>query len=176
MKAIRIGDGLETGTYFGPLATAGQQQTVLEHIRKGTEQGAKLLFGGKTPEGTNYDKGYYVEPTLFDQVTPGMSLATEEIFGPVLAVMEAATLEEAIALANGTEYGLSAAIFTRNLESAMIFVNNIEAGMVKVNGETAGVEYQAPFGGMKNSSSHSREQGRAAMEFFTHTQTVSISI
>lgn len=175
ISAIQMGDGLEPATYYGPLATGSQQQTVLDHIRQGVAQGARLLSGGAAPNGQQYAKGYYVEPTLFDQVTAEMSLAQEEIFGPVLAVMEAETLDEAIMLANKTEFGLSAAIYTRNLETAMTFIDRIEAGMVKVNGETAGVEYQAPFGGLKQSSSHSREQGRAAMEFFTNTQTISIS-
>lgn len=175
ISAIRVGNGLEAATYYGPLATSDQQQTVLNHIQQGIAQGARLLCGGDIPKDQQNTKGYYVEPTLFDQVTAEMSLAQDEIFGPVLAVMEAETLDEAITLANKTKYGLSAAVYTRNLEAAMIFVERIEAGMVKVNGETAGVEYQAPFGGLKQSSSHSREQGRAAMEFFTNTQTISIS-
>jgi len=176
IASIRVGDGLDAAVYCGPLATEAQQQSVLQHIRQGLAQGARLLCGGKQPDDPAYASGHYVEPTVFDLVTPEMALACEEIFGPVLAVMEAQTLEEAIRLANQTEFGLSAAIFTRDLASAMMFTNRIEAGMVKVNAETAGVEYQAPFGGLKQSSSHSREQGRAAMDFFTHTQTVSISI
>ncbi|MFC5653607.1 aldehyde dehydrogenase family protein [Paenibacillus solisilvae] len=172
LSAIKAGDGMQPDTYFGPVASHSAQQSVLSHIRRGIEEGARLLFGGGVPE----RGGYFVEPTLFAGVTPSMALAREEIFGPVLALMEADTLELAIRMANDTDYGLSAAIFTKSLESAMTFINHIEAGMVKVNAETAGVEYQAPFGGLKQSSSNSREQGRAAMEFFTHTQTVSLSI
>lgn len=177
VRAIRVGNGLEPDTYFGPAATASQRDSVLGHIRRGVEDGASLLFGGgDASHRPELASGYFVEPTLFDGVTPEMGLAREEIFGPVLAIMEADDLAEAIAMANGTEYGLSAAIFTRSLDAAMSFANAAEAGMIKVNGETAGVEYQAPFGGLKKSSSHSREQGRAAMEFFTHTQTISISM
>ncbi|WP_238358123.1 aldehyde dehydrogenase family protein [Cohnella zeiphila] len=173
IRAIRPGDGLEPDTYFGPAATSAQQQSVLEHIRTGLSEGAKLLAGSpEAPPG----EGYYVEPALFAGVTPDMALAREEIFGPVLAVMEADDLDQAIRWANETEYGLSAAIFTNSLAHAMKFVDRVEAGMIKVNAETAGVEYQAPFGGLKRSSSHSREQGRAAMDFFTHIQTVSISL
>ncbi|TLS51642.1 aldehyde dehydrogenase family protein [Paenibacillus antri] len=176
IRAIRVGDGMDPNTYFGPVATPAQRDAVLQAIRRGAEEGARLLHGGGAPDRPELQAGCYVEPTLFDRVTPETSLAREEIFGPVLALMEATDLDEAIALANGTEYGLSAAIFTGSLKTAMTFANRVEAGMIKVNGETAGVEYQAPFGGLKKSSSHSREQGRAAMEFFTHTQTISISV
>lgn len=171
LQAIKVGDGMEPDTYFGPVATSSAQQSVLSHIRRGQEEGARLLFGGHAPP----LEGYFVEPTLFAGVTPSMSLAREEIFGPVLALMEADSLDEAIRMANDTDYGLSAAIFTGSLSHAMTFIQRIEAGMIKVNAETAGVEYQAPFGGLKQSSSNSREQGRAAMEFFTHTQTISFS-
>lgn len=171
MQAIKVGDGMEPDTYFGPVATFSARQSVLTHIRRGQEEGARLLFGGHAPP----REGYYVEPTLFGGVTASMALAREEIFGPVLALMEADSLDEAIRLANDTDFGLSAAIFTGSLAHAMTFVQRIEAGMVKVNAETAGVEYQAPFGGLKQSSSNSREQGRAAMEFFTHSQTISFS-
>lgn len=175
LREIRLGDGMDARTYMGPLATRAQRDSVLRHIELGSQEGARLLFGGSIPADEALSHGYYVQPTLFDQVTPDMALAREEIFGPVLAIMEADGLEDAIALANGTDYGLSAALFTRDMQAALTFAERIEAGMIKVNGETAGVEYQAPFGGLKQSSSHSREQGRAAMEFFTHTQTVSIS-
>ncbi|MGG1553490.1 aldehyde dehydrogenase family protein [Paenibacillus ferrarius] len=172
LRKIRVGDGMDPDTYFGPLATRSAQVSVLTHIRKAQEEGASLLLGGCA---ANAD-GCFVEPTLFAGVTPAMSIAREEIFGPVLAVMEAESLGEAISMANDTDFGLSAAIFTSSLTSAMTFISRIEAGMVKVNAETAGVEYQAPFGGLKQSSSNSREQGRAAMEFFTNTQTISLSI
>ncbi|MBD2847223.1 aldehyde dehydrogenase family protein, partial [Paenibacillus sp. IB182496] len=176
LAAITPGDGLAEGTYFGPLATARQRDTVLAAVKQGQAEGARLLLGGGVPEEEALRGGHFVQPALFDGVTPQMQLATEEIFGPVLGIMEADDLTEAVALANGTAYGLSAAIFTSSLESAMAFVEGAEAGMIKVNAETAGVEYHAPFGGLKASSSHSREQGRAAMDFFTHTQTISISV
>ncbi len=101
-----------------------------------------------------------------------MAIAREEIFGPVLALMKVETLEEAIETANDTEYGLSASIFTTNIRKSMTFIDDIEAGLVRVNSESAGVELQAPFGGMKRSSSHSREQGEAAIEFYTSIKTV----
>jgi alpha-ketoglutaric semialdehyde dehydrogenase len=103
-----------------------------------------------------------------------MTIAQEEIFGPVIALMKVETIEEAIAVANDVEFGLSASIFTKDITSILTFIDDIEAGLVRVNYETAGVELQAPFGGMKASSSHSREQGEAAKEFFTTTKTVFI--
>ena len=103
-----------------------------------------------------------------------MTIAREEIFGPVLALIQVDSIEEAIKLANDTEYGLSASIYTKNIGNALEFIKDIEAGLIKVNAETAGVEFQEPFGGMKQSSSHSREQGQAAIEFFTSIKTVFI--
>jgi len=176
LQAIRLGPGESPGVYSGPLASEQQQRSVLEAIEAAREAGAELLHGGGVPQTAETAGGYYVEPTLFAGVDHASALAREEIFGPVLAVLEAATLEEAITLANDTEYGLSAAIFTSSLASAMTFIRRIEAGMVKVNSETAGVEYQAPFGGLKQSSSHSREQGVAALDFYTHTQTISLTM
>ena len=101
-----------------------------------------------------------------------MRIAREEIFGPVLALIRVETLEEALRLANDVPYGLSASIFTRDIGNMLSFIDEVDAGLVRVNAETAGVELQAPFGGMKQSSSHSREQGRAAIEFFTSIKTV----
>ncbi|MFS0722825.1 aldehyde dehydrogenase family protein [Paenibacillus sp. 1P07SE] len=176
LQRITMGPGTEEGVYYGPLASREQQRHVLEAIAAAGEAGAELLHGGGVPEDARLHGGYFVEPTLFTGVDPASLLAREEIFGPVLALLEAPTLAEAIRLANDTEYGLSAAIFTTDLGSAMTFIRHIEAGMVKVNSETAGVEYQAPFGGLKQSSSHSREQGLAALDFYTHTQTISLSM
>jgi aldehyde dehydrogenase (NAD+) len=101
-----------------------------------------------------------------------MTIVQEEIFGPVIALLKADSVEEALHLANSVEYGLSASIFTANIKHLLSFVNDMEAGLIRVNAESAGVELQAPFGGMKNSSSHSREQGEAAKEFFTSIKTV----
>ena len=120
----------------------------------------------------DFDSGTYVEPTVITKVAPDAFVACEEIFGPVLSLISAADSEEALKIANAVEYGLSAGIFTRNLNSVLDFADRIEAGIVKINGETAGVEPQVPFGGMKASSSGDREQGKAAIEFFTDTKTV----
>ncbi|MBW5445269.1 aldehyde dehydrogenase family protein [Cohnella sp. CFH 77786] len=167
-----VGDGLDAKTWLGPCANENQYDTVMNFIRKGKEEGAVLLVGGERPDDPALREGFYVTPAVFEGVTPEMSIAREEIFGPVLALIEVRDLKEAIAAANDTEFGLSASLYTRNIGNALTFIKESEAGLVRVNAETAGVELQAPFGGMKQSSSHSREQGTAAIEFYTSVKTV----
>ncbi|WP_018932328.1 alpha-ketoglutaric semialdehyde dehydrogenase GucD [Gracilibacillus lacisalsi] len=171
-KEITVGDGMDASTWMGPCASEGQFNTVKHYIAKGQEEGATLVLGGNQITEGNLKDGYYIEPTIFDEVTTNMTIAQEEIFGPVLALMKVDTVEEAIELANDVEYGLSASIFSKNIDHILSFIDDIEAGLVRINSETAGVELQAPFGGMKASSSYSREQGQAAKEFFTTTKTV----
>jgi acyl-CoA reductase-like NAD-dependent aldehyde dehydrogenase len=175
VKTIKIGSGLEDDVYMGPLASQSQLDTVLSYIEKGKEEGASLLCGGQQPEGEEYKQGYFVEATVFENVSNNMTIAQEEIFGPVLCLIKVDSFEEAIEQANDTRFGLSASLFTKDIAKAFTFINEIEAGLIKVNGESAGVEPQAPFGGMKESSSHSREQGQAAIEFFTSIKTVTIT-
>ncbi|MFQ3544182.1 aldehyde dehydrogenase family protein [Halobacillus rhizosphaerae] len=170
VEAISVGDGLKETSWMGPCATKGQFETVKNYIEVGQKEGAELLFGGEPISDEN--GGYYIEPTIFDKVSSSMTIAQEEIFGPVLALMEVETIEEAIELANDVEFGLSASIFSKNIDHILSFIDDIEAGLVRINSETAGVELQAPFGGMKASSSYSREQGEAAKEFFTTMKTV----
>ena len=143
-----------------------------QKIDQAKSEGCELKFGGSILSDGDFKSGNFVEPTLFSDVDPNSMIATEEIFGPVLALINTQNYEDAIKIANQTSYGLSAGIFTSNLNLAMEFANNINAGIVKINGETAGVEPQVPFGGMKESSSGAREQGKAAVEFFTQSKTV----
>ncbi|TDQ41183.1 alpha-ketoglutaric semialdehyde dehydrogenase GucD [Aureibacillus halotolerans] len=171
-KQITIGNGLSEEHWMGPSANKGQYETVLSYIQKGLDEGATLLYGGQPVKGKNDEVGYFVEPTIFEDVRSGMTIAQEEIFGPVIALMKVETFEEGLQTANDVEYGLSASVFTTNIQKMLTFVNDMEAGLVRVNAESAGVELQAPFGGMKQSSSHSREQGEAAKEFFTAIKTV----
>jgi acyl-CoA reductase-like NAD-dependent aldehyde dehydrogenase len=171
--ALKVGPGTDESNFVPPVVSDDQQQSILRAIEQGKQE-AHLVCGGDVPPGEKYACGYYVNPTIFDEVPPDSSLAQEEIFGPVLAVMRARNLDEAIALANRARFGLSASIFTRDLNSVQEYAGRIEAGVVKVNSETAGIEPQVPFGGMKESSSHSREQGRAAIEFFTSIRSVYI--
>jgi acyl-CoA reductase-like NAD-dependent aldehyde dehydrogenase len=172
VKEIKVGDGMEAGVWMGPCSSEKQMESVMYYIDKGIQEGAKLLFGGGRLQGSSYDKGFYVEPTVFDNVTNEMTIAQEEIFGPVLALIKVDTIEEAVAVANDVKFGLSASIFTKNIGNILTFVNDMDAGLVRINAESAGVELQAPFGGMKQSSSHSREQGTAAIEFYTSVKTV----
>jgi alpha-ketoglutaric semialdehyde dehydrogenase len=172
VKEIKVGNGLENESWMGPCASESQLNTVLSYIEKGIEDGATLLFGGKRIDEGELAKGFYVQPTVFENVKSHMTIAQEEIFGPVLALMKVDTLEEALDVANDVKFGLSASIFTRNIGNMLSFVQDMEAGLVRINAESAGVELQAPFGGMKQSSSHSREQGQAAIEFFTSIKTV----
>jgi len=164
----------QDGCYLGPVVSRPQAEGIREAIARAQAEGARLIAGGATtPAGG--EGGYFIAPTVFDQVEPGSALAQEEIFGPVLAVLPAADPADALRLANDSRFGLSAALFTGSLDRALAYIDGMDAGMVRVNAETAGVDYIAPFGGLKASSSHSREQGRAAVEFYTETQTITIS-
>lgn len=174
VSALKVGDGLDASTWLGPCANEAQHKTVLSYIGKGVEEGATLLHGGAVPDDPALADGFFVTPAVFDNVSPDMAIAREEIFGPVLALIQAESFEQAIELANDTEFGLSASVYTRDIGNVLAFVQDMDAGLVRINAETAGVELQAPFGGMKQSSSHSREQGQAAIEFFTSIKTVFI--
>jgi acyl-CoA reductase-like NAD-dependent aldehyde dehydrogenase len=174
-RQLTVGDGLAEGTKIGPVADAEQQKTILGYIELGKNEGAELIHGGRKLSGDGYDAGFFIEPAIFAAVRPKMRIATEEIFGPVLGLIEAADFDEAVAIANAVEYGLAASICTSNLTLAHRFARLIEAGMVKVNQPTTGVALNAPFGGVKHSSTDTfREQGAVAMEFFTRVKTVSV--
>ncbi|WP_018922019.1 alpha-ketoglutaric semialdehyde dehydrogenase GucD [Salsuginibacillus kocurii] len=175
VKAIKVGDGLQEDVYMGPLASRQQIDKVQSYVKKGEEEGATLIYGGGVPQGEEFANGFFIEPAVFENVTNQMAIAQDEIFGPVLCLIRVSDFDEALTLANDTDYGLSASLFTRDIAKAFDFVSEIEAGLIKVNGESAGVEPQAPFGGMKASSSHSREQGTAAKEFFTSIKTITIT-
>jgi aldehyde dehydrogenase (NAD+) len=172
VKALKIGSGLVAGNDIGPLATARQLDTVLRYIEIGRRE-ARLLCGGVRLTGNGYDQGYYVTPAIFTGVTQDMRIAREEIFGPVLALIEVTSYADAVARANDTDYGLSAAIATRNPRYMHEFERDIEAGTVKINRTTTGNLINAPFGGLKQSSTSAfRESGRAGLEFYTQIKTV----
>ncbi len=172
VKDIKIGDGMNENTWMGPIANANQFQTVLSFIEKGKAEGARLLHGGRTFEDKELKNGYFIEPAIFENVRSDMEIFQEEIFGPVLSLIKVDSLEEGIQVANDVKYGLSASIFTKDIGTMFQFIKDMEAGLVRINAESAGLELQAPFGGLKESSSHSREQGQAAKEFFTTTRTI----
>jgi alpha-ketoglutaric semialdehyde dehydrogenase len=150
-------------------------KNVLKYIEYGNEDGASLVFGGEQLTEGKYQQGYYVQPAIFINVKPEHRIAKEEIFGPVVAVIEVNTYEEAIQVANDVEYGLAAAIVTDSLKIASRFTKDIQAGTVKVNRTTTGNLMNAPFGGLKKSSTSTfRESGRVGLEFFTQLKTVYI--
>jgi aldehyde dehydrogenase (NAD+) len=171
-KKLRVGNGLEPGIEIGPAVDANQLETDLKYIEIAKQEGAQFLCGGNRLRGGVYDLGYFVEPTIFAGVTSGMRIAQEEVFGPVLALMVANDFDHALRLANRARFGLSASIVSRDLTRVHQFINGIEAGLITVNLPTAGVEYQLPFGGTKESSFGMREQGPAALDFYTETRTV----
>ncbi|MGP4079057.1 aldehyde dehydrogenase family protein [Pseudalkalibacillus sp. R45] len=172
-KALKIGNGFEQGVTICPLASEKQLNNVLNYIGIGKEEGATLVYGGEHLTDGDFEKGFYVQPTIFSGVTPDMTISQEEIFGPVISVIEVENYEEAISVANGVKYGLSAAIVTNNLKTAQQFTKEIKAGTVKVNRTTTGNLINAPFGGLKKSSTSTfRESGRAGLEFFTQIKTV----
>ena len=172
VQALKIGNGLEPGMDLGPLATAKQFETVLSYIEIGKQE-AKLQYGGRALTGPAHEHGWFVEPAVFTDVSPRARIAQEEIFGPVLAVIDVEGYAQAIAIANDTPYGLSAAIATRNPRYVHDFCRDIESGTVKVNRTTTGNLTNAPFGGYKASTgSGFRESGRIGLEFFTQTKTV----
>lgn len=171
-KKMKVGNGLEPGIDMGPAVDASQLETDLKYIEIAKQEGAKLLCGGNRLTGGIYDKGYFVEPTIFGDVVPQMRIAQEEVFGPVLALMVAEDFDDAMRLANSARFGLSASIVSRDLTRVHQFINSIQAGLITVNLPTAGVEYQLPFGGTKESSFGMREQGPLALDFYTETRTV----
>jgi acyl-CoA reductase-like NAD-dependent aldehyde dehydrogenase len=163
-----VGDPLDETTKVGPLASKSQLDTVSGYLDVAESEAARVLVGGGRPGGG----GYFVEPTVLADLPATSRVVREEIFGPVAALLPASSYEEAVALANDTPFGLTAALFTRDLGKALRFSRDIRAGVVKVNQESAGLEFQAPFGGMRQSSSGSREQGKVARDFFTQWKTV----
>lgn len=169
---LRVGSGFDAATDVGPLIDRQQLDTVVGYIEAGVREGATLALGGHRLAGAGYDRGYFVEPTIFTDVTETMAVAREEIFGPVLAVLRARDFDDAIRIANGVAFGLSASLQTTNLSRAFEYVQRIEAGLLTVNLPSAGVEYQLPFGGTKESSFGPKEQGPGALDFYTDWKTV----
>ncbi|GGZ22609.1 MULTISPECIES: aldehyde dehydrogenase family protein [Asticcacaulis] len=168
-KAIKVGDSRADGVQMGPIASQEQLKIAQDAVAKAKAEGAEILSGGE--DLTFGTPGYYYAPTLIDKTTPAMSINKEEVFGPVASIIRVKDLEEAIKVANDTEFGLSAGICTTSLKSAETFKRRSEAGMVMVNLPTAGVDYHVPFGGRKGSSYGPREQGAYAKEFYTIVKT-----
>jgi alpha-ketoglutaric semialdehyde dehydrogenase len=171
---MKVGNGLDPDVELAPVINEQQKNRVLEYISVGQQEGAKVLTGGEELKGGDYQNGYFLSPTVFDNMTPDMRIAKEEIFGPVTGIMKVDSVEEAIAVANGTSYGLSCAIYTHDITNVFKAVQQLEFGVVYVNAPTIGAEIQVPFGGMKNTGNGHREAGPQAMEEFTEWKTVGI--
>jgi acyl-CoA reductase-like NAD-dependent aldehyde dehydrogenase len=171
-RSLKVGDGRKPGVQMGPAVDESQLKTDLDAIAQARSEGARLLCGGERLGGAEHDRGFFVAPTVFDEVKPGTRLAREEVFGPVLAVQRARDVEEAIRLANDVEYGLTASIYTSDYFAAMRFVERAEVGMVHVNQPTVGGEAQLPFGGIKATGVGEKEMAEEGSNFFTYLKTV----
>ncbi|MBA3805164.1 MAG: aldehyde dehydrogenase family protein [Acidobacteria bacterium] len=169
---MRIGPGNDPQTEMGPSVDENQFKTVLRYVEIGREDGAHLACGGTRAAGDGLDKGYFVRPAVFDHVTPDMRIAREEVFGPVLSVLRVHDFDEAMTVANDSEYGLSSSIFTNDAARIFRFVDEIETGMTHINSPTTGGEAHIPFGGIKATGIGDREQGSTALDFYTEIKVV----
>ena len=170
--SMRIGDGSDPNTEMGPSVDESQFNTVLSYVDIGKEDGATLVCGGERATGSGLDKGYFVKPAVFDNVTPDMRIAREEVFGPVLSVLRVQDFDEAMRVANDCEYGLSSSIFSNDATRIFRFVDEIETGMTHINSPTTGGEAHIPFGGIKGTGIGDREQGSTALDFYTELKVV----
>ncbi len=167
-----LGDGLESGVKVGPLVSAGQLESVNAYVGVGVAEGADLIAGGAVATDGPLGRGHFHQPTVFNNVTPEMRIAREEIFGPVVSLIPVDSLDVAIQVVNGVEYGLSAAIFTRDVNQAFRAIQDIDTGILYVNAGTTGAEIHLPFGGTKGTGNGHREAGTAAIDFYTEWQSV----
>ena len=174
VSGMKVGNGLDPEVELAPVINEKQKDRVLEYIGVGQQEGAKLLFGGEELTGDEYANGYFVAPTVFDDMRPDMRIAKEEIFGPVTGIMKVDSVDEAIDIANSVEYGLSCSIYTHDITNVFKAVQRLEFGLVYVNAPTIGAEIQVPFGGMKNTGNGHREAGPHALDEFTEWKTVAI--
>lgn len=172
VSKLRLGNGLDEATQVGPVIDEQQMQTNVSYCRIAETEGARVACGGEALDTPPFDKGYFFSPAVIVDVTNNMRIAREEVFGPVLSVLKAENFEHALELANDSEFGLSASIQTQNIARCFEFIERIQAGLVTVNLPSAGVEYQLPFGGTKASSFGPKEQGPAALEFYSDYQTI----
>lgn len=173
-KKLKIGNGLDNGVFMGPIINGKQMTKILGYIDKGKEEGAKLLLGGKRLSGKKYGKGFFVEPTVFGDVAPEMTIAQEEIFGPVVCIMEAKDFDDAVKIANSVDYGLSWSLYTKDVNKAFKAMKLAESGIFYVNAPTIGAEVHLPFGGVKGTGNGGREAGTTGIDEFTEIKSVFI--
>jgi aldehyde dehydrogenase (NAD+) len=171
-KALRVGDGLDPATQMGPSVSRGQLETVMKYVAIGSDEGARLACGGHELTGGAHARGFFHEPTVFADVTPSMRIAQEEIFGPVVSVIPCGSYEDAIAIGNSVQYGLSASIYTRDVNRAFAAMRDMDTGIFYVNAPTIGAEVHLPFGGTKATGNGHREAGTAALDVFSEWKSV----
>jgi aldehyde dehydrogenase (NAD+) len=174
VKSLKVGNGLDASTDMGPCINEQQLKTVMSYVEIGKNEGAKLLTGGNRLDTGAYAKGWFHAPTVFGDCAPTMRIAQEEIFGPVVSVIPIESLEQAVDVANGVPYGLSASIYTRNVNRAFQAARDLYTGIVYVNAPTIGAETHLPFGGTKQTGNGHREAAIAAIDFFTEWKTIYI--
>jgi aldehyde dehydrogenase (NAD+) len=172
VRGLRVGDGLDPKTQMGPSVSQGQLETVTQYVDIGVDEGARLACGGHPLTGGVYRKGFFHEPTVFADVAPSMRIAQEEIFGPVVSVIPCRSFEEAVAIGNGVQYGLSASIYTQDINRAFAAMRDMYTGIFYVNAPTIGAEVHLPFGGTKATGNGHREAGAAALDVFSEWKSV----
>ena len=170
-KSLKIGNPLLPEVDVGPVSSQQQVDTFTNYVQVGKAEGADLIFGGNVLRGGDLDRGFFVQPTIF-AAQHGMRITKEEIFGPLLSVMRFDSFEQALHIANDVDYGLSASIYTRDVNRAFAAIDQLESGLVYVNAPTIGAEVHYPFGGMKNTGNGGREAGSVAIDEFTEIKTV----
>jgi alpha-ketoglutaric semialdehyde dehydrogenase len=171
-RALRVGDGLQPDTQVGPSVSEGQRETVMKYVAIGQSEGAKLACGGHALTTGAHANGFFHEPTIFADVSPSMRIAQEEIFGPVVSVIPCRSFAEAIEIGNNVEYGLSASIYTRDINRAFAAMRDMDTGIFYVNAPTIGAEVHLPFGGTKSTGNGHREAGTAALDVFSEWKSI----
>jgi alpha-ketoglutaric semialdehyde dehydrogenase len=172
VQSLRVGDGLDATTDMGPCINEQQIEKVMEYVQIGKNEGAKLVSGGNRLAGAAWQSGWFHEPTVFGDCDARMRIAQEEIFGPVVAVLPVESFEQAVEVANGVQYGLSASIYTRDVNKAFQAMRDLHTGIVYVNAPTIGAEVHLPFGGTKQTGNGHREAGPSALDFYSEWKTL----
>lgn len=171
-RNLKLGNGLDSDVQVGPLVSESQRKVVQGYIGVGTGEGADLVAGGEFASGDGLDDGFFFHPTVFNNVRHDMRIAQEEIFGPVVSIIPVDSLEDAFSVVNGVQYGLSAAIFTQDVNAAFRAMRDIDTGILYINAGTTGAEIHLPFGGTKATGNGHREAGTAALDFYTEWQSI----
>src|ERR1700676_1228515 len=171
-RKLKVGNGLDETVEMGPAVNEKQLQTDLSYVEIGKAEGARLKCGGNRLDKGDYQHGYFMEPTVFVDVTPKMRIAQEEIFGPVVSILACDDLEDAIEIANGVDYGLSSALYTKDVNRAFMAMRDLDAGITYINAPTIGAEVHLPFGGVKQTGNGHREGGLGAIDFFSEWKSI----